>query len=111
MRTSGARRHGGGSQDASRRPSHSRSWEMPCAAPEGEKERGPEDAGERDSCRDCAAPGHAEDDPAAACVTAYRTGGVRPLQLPTVNKRHLGSHVAQRLGPAIEPQLSAQQAA
>eukprot|EP00974_Lingulodinium_polyedra_P078104 7563542-Lingulodinium_polyedra.AAC.1 len=41
-------------------------------------------------------------------VTAYRTGGVRPLQLPVVNQRHFGSHVAQRLGPAVEPLLSAQ---
>eukprot|EP00974_Lingulodinium_polyedra_P002821 264000-Lingulodinium_polyedra.AAC.1 len=47
----------------------------------------------------------------AGDVTAYRTGGVRPLQLPVVNKRHLGPHVAQRLGPAVDALLSAHQAA
>eukprot|EP00974_Lingulodinium_polyedra_P103813 10047991-Lingulodinium_polyedra.AAC.1 len=28
-------------------------------------------------------------------VRAYRIGGVRPLQLPTINKRHRGSYWAE----------------
>eukprot|EP00974_Lingulodinium_polyedra_P078214 7573608-Lingulodinium_polyedra.AAC.1 len=39
------------------------------------------------------------------------TGGARPHQLPTVNRRHLGSYWAECHGPAAEPELSPHQAA
>eukprot|EP00974_Lingulodinium_polyedra_P083084 8046253-Lingulodinium_polyedra.AAC.1 len=44
-------------------------------------------------------------------VKAYRIGGVRPLQLTTINKRHLGSYWAERVGPAVEPALPPHRAA
>ena len=41
----------------------------------------------------------------------YRTGAIRPLQLPTCRKRVLGAYWASRVGPAVEAQLSRHQAA
>eukprot|EP00974_Lingulodinium_polyedra_P101857 9865357-Lingulodinium_polyedra.AAC.1 len=32
-------------------------------------------------------------------VLAYKSDGLRPLQVPTVPRRHLGSYVVEEVGP------------
>eukprot|EP00974_Lingulodinium_polyedra_P125818 11195957-Lingulodinium_polyedra.AAC.1 len=44
-------------------------------------------------------------------VLALPAGGVRPLQIPIINRRHLGSYWAECAAPAVEPDLSQHQAA
>eukprot|EP00974_Lingulodinium_polyedra_P024117 2335176-Lingulodinium_polyedra.AAC.1 len=36
---------------------------------------------------------------AGGVVIPYKSDGLRPLQVPTVNRRHLGSYLVEEAGP------------